>query len=669
MPRCILVALWSTSLLLAQQPPTPPAQNPVFSVSSTLVQVDAEVTDSHQHHVTNLAADDFEVTLDGKIQPITNFTYVHLDDSTPNGLPPGAPADARIKPEYVRRSIVIVVDDLGISFEDMYFVRRALHQFVDQRMQPGDLLAIWQTGRSNSVFQQLTSDKHLLSAAIDALHWNPQGKGLLQAMEQDEKLLARQHLGAPTPGEEDEKDYLSADLASAALNTLAELTNELADVGGRKAVVLFSNGLPVGQYGKFATVNQHTAGSPEDEEFRENMRKLIDRANRSGAVIYTIDARGLEYVDSKRVMSVAESQAPLVALAEQTGGFATVNSNGLADAMDRIREDQLGYYLIGFKAPQDVSTKPVAKGINFYSLRVRLKRRGLHIRSRAGFWGETDDAARPDTSSPAAQMRLAALSLFNRSDIHVRLTALYTRTSDARPVVRNLLYIDPRDISFKSDNKGKHHAGLDILVTGSAPGPNSFQTVSRRLDIAADDDMLQHLRSDGILLVLDVPLKGAGPYQIRAAVRDANSAALGSAGQFVDIPNLKKVHLAFTTPLLRDISAPRDSPDASEVLREFHSGTDLSVVAMLETDRDQTENLPARDFDASLQLLSNGKPVLDTRVPVAVVQGRNVHALKAEIRLNQSLPVGQYYLRATATDNSGKTQRSTSTWVDFEIVP
>ena len=400
----VAAALCCAAALSAQQPAPPPDQNPVFSVSSTLVQVDAEVTDSKQHHVTDLKASDLEVLLDGKVQPITNFTYVHLDDPAPNGLPPGAKPSANIQPEYVRRSIVIVVDDLGLSFPSMYYVRRALHAFVDDGMQPGDLVALWQTGRSNSVFQQLTADKHLLSAAIDSLRWNPQGRGLLDAFRDEKNPFENPQAAGEMPandrrltvGEQDEKDYLATGLADASLNTLLELTNELFTVRGRKAVVLFSDGFPVGPHGEFATVNEHTGGSPVDETFRRNMRTLIDRANRSGTVFYTIDARGLEYLEPSRVMQRLESQGPLIALAEQTGGFAAINNNGLADALGRIREDQQGYYLIGFKAPDKISAKPGDQSINFHSLHVRLKTKGLHIRSRAGCWGQTDEASRPD---------------------------------------------------------------------------------------------------------------------------------------------------------------------------------------------------------------------------------------------------------------------------------
>ncbi len=63
--------------LVAQEPASPPAT--VFSVSSTLVQIDCVVTDSAGNQVVNLTKDGFEILVDGKPQAITNFSYVYLD--------------------------------------------------------------------------------------------------------------------------------------------------------------------------------------------------------------------------------------------------------------------------------------------------------------------------------------------------------------------------------------------------------------------------------------------------------------------------------------------------------------------------------------------------------------------------------------------------------------
>src|SRR3989442_1704303 len=81
-----------------------------------------------------------------------------------------------VSPEQVRRSIALVVDDLGLSFESVYYVRNAIKKFVDQQMKPGDLVAIIRTGAGVGALQQFTTDKQLLYAAIDRIKWNAYGR-------------------------------------------------------------------------------------------------------------------------------------------------------------------------------------------------------------------------------------------------------------------------------------------------------------------------------------------------------------------------------------------------------------------------------------------------------------------------------------------------------------
>ena len=287
MLRSILAALIVVFAARAQQPDTRSPDNTVFSVTTTLVQVDAVVTDTKGHQVTNLKPGDFTVVMDGKPQPITNFTYIHLDSPDVNrpALSPTPSSPSWIvKPADVHRSMVLLVDDLGLSFPSIYTVRRTLRKFIDEQMQPGDLVAIWETGRSNSVFQQFTSDKHVLEAAVENLRWNPRGRLQLDALMEDEEEEHRSHQAdgvsvPPIRGEEDERERLEQDLEVGTLGTLDELLDELRQVGGRKAVVLFSDGLSllpgISDQG-------NTLTGPLDEALIHMMRRLVDKANRSG---------------------------------------------------------------------------------------------------------------------------------------------------------------------------------------------------------------------------------------------------------------------------------------------------------------------------------------------------------------------------------------------------
>ena len=76
-PAAIFIGALLTS---GQQPasPAPDSEQPatVFTVTSTLVQVDAVVTDSKGSHITDLRPEDFQVFEDGKLQKLTHFSYV-----------------------------------------------------------------------------------------------------------------------------------------------------------------------------------------------------------------------------------------------------------------------------------------------------------------------------------------------------------------------------------------------------------------------------------------------------------------------------------------------------------------------------------------------------------------------------------------------------------------
>ena len=77
--------------------------------------------------------------------------------------------------------MALVVDDLGLSFESTAFLRDSLKKFVNQQMQPGDLVAIIRTGAGVGALQQFTTDKRLLNAAIERIRWNPNGRGGISA--------------------------------------------------------------------------------------------------------------------------------------------------------------------------------------------------------------------------------------------------------------------------------------------------------------------------------------------------------------------------------------------------------------------------------------------------------------------------------------------------------
>src|SRR2546423_6601844 len=114
-----------------QQPTTQkPESEDVVRITTNLVQVDAVVTDKSGHLVTDLKPEEVQIFEDGRQQKITHFSYNIIESektASPEEKP--APADTnapplpptRLRPEDVRRTIALVVHDLGLSSESTYY--------------------------------------------------------------------------------------------------------------------------------------------------------------------------------------------------------------------------------------------------------------------------------------------------------------------------------------------------------------------------------------------------------------------------------------------------------------------------------------------------------------------------------------------------------------------
>ena len=174
-----------------QPTPTPIEDDDVVKISTTLIQVDATVTDSRGKVVSTLKAEDFEVFENDKKQAITNFSFISAkrkleqktaNSSNKNQLIP-VPYTQKIRPDQIRRTIALVVDDLTLSSSSMAAVRHGLRKYIKEQMLPGDLVAIIKTGGGSGALQQFTTDKQRLLAVIDRLKWNPSGLGGISAFE------------------------------------------------------------------------------------------------------------------------------------------------------------------------------------------------------------------------------------------------------------------------------------------------------------------------------------------------------------------------------------------------------------------------------------------------------------------------------------------------------
>ncbi len=581
-----------------------------------LVQLDAVVTDRKGKQVTDLAAGDFDLLQDGKPQVITNLSYVRIADPTgpaPALRPVKTPLDTvpappvKLAPNQVRRTIALIVDDLNLSFVNIARVRQALATFVDEQMQPGDLAAILRTSAGIGALQEFTTDKRLLHAAIDRVRWtfvrNDDGVNGIRNLDLSQEAV----------------------FAIGTLGAVRYVVNGLGQLPGRKSVVLFSDLIP------------GFSGPGVNSQLLESMHRLIDAANRAAAVIYAIDPAGVETLQitaqenvhrlgqpmidkaARRAQEKFLAQAGLDFLVDQTGGLFIYNDNDLHAAIHDVLEDQAGYYLIGYQ-PAAGTFDPVTGRRLFHSVKLRVKRPGLTVRSRSGFFGVAD--SEPDPSSTKSdsreeQLAKAILSPFDSSGIGVRLTTLFVRTP--MPVTANLpatqgekrpqkaqvsdflnviLYIDPKDLTFTAINEPvkepaapdgevyTRKAVIDLLILTFGDNGQVVDSTYMTYTIRRPEKLYQQSLRDGFVYAGLLPVRKSGAYQVRVAVRDATSQHVGSASQFIQVPDASKGRLLLSSLLLSaepgrpgpdpTRSGPDAAYDPSSALRAFKAGTQLS---------------------------------------------------------------------------------------------
>ncbi|HKP13197.1 MAG TPA: VWA domain-containing protein, partial [Blastocatellia bacterium] len=302
----------------------------VVRISVTLVQVDAVVSDRKGRYVTDLKPEDFEISEDGKRQHITNFSYVSATrpamptvaaekEKPARNAVPLPPVPGRLRPDQVRRTMALVVDDLGLSFESTGFVRDALKKFVDEQMQEGDLVAIIRTGAGVGALQQFTTDKRVLRAAVERIRWNPAGRGGISAFTplavnplSTGKSSKGAEVGIPSsdPDPREVLDRFREDqFAVGTLGAMNYVIRGLRNLPGRKSVLLISDGFtfvsrpqldssPVQTRGLTAMSRQPLRNTQEiDNRVYDALRRLTDLANRASVVVYAMDARGLQSLE------------------------------------------------------------------------------------------------------------------------------------------------------------------------------------------------------------------------------------------------------------------------------------------------------------------------------------------------------------------------------------
>lgn len=380
-----LLAVLACALLQATAAPT--SQQPVFRSRADLVVVDVIAAGADGKAVLGLRAADFELLVDGKPTPIETLNLVRHETASADApitpLVASAAGAARASNDRAldARIIVIVLDDISLRFSAGHFNRaKAVVLSIVDRLGPGDQIAMVSTSRHSAYQIEFTTDGSRVRKAFDRM------------------ILSEQNSNEMTP------------------DVLRKVAEQLVSAGPqRKTVVLIA--------------------SPGMLESVEYLR-LFTAAQRANVALYTFDPRYSNDIDEGIHAETVEARAEQVqgyragvstlrALAENTGGLASSNTNLFDAAVGRMFDDTSAYYQLGF-----VSTVP--KDGRLHHIEVRARNRDIRIRARQGFVSEK--AEEPGAAAVAASRLVDAVlaAPVQQRGLPMRFAAVTIPTADRR---------------------------------------------------------------------------------------------------------------------------------------------------------------------------------------------------------------------------------------------
>ena len=416
----VLAVAMATSLLLAQEEVAeePGTDEGTFaeSIDVNVVNVDVYVTDKKGNPIRGLKAEDFELYEDGKPVAITNFYEVAEGErqDLPAALrarekpdkprdPLAAPAVEEIDiPDEERLHLVIYVDNFNIRPFNRNRVFRQLRDFLSNELEQGDRVMLVSYDRSLHVRHQFTTDPQLIANATFELE---KMTGHAVHLDSDRKDILRDIEEAEQVGEVDWRVRQFAESQvndlSFTIDALREIVDSLGGLPGRRAILYVSDGLPmVPAEDLYYALNYKFRDSVSvtlSREFDASRRfiELSSRAATNQVVIYTIDAAGLRAPEMASVeyqtantpgltnlidtVNISNIQAPLMLMAEETGGRAIYNTNDVGPALEKVASDFRFYYSLGY-SPSHSGTG------RLYKIKIKVKdRKGLDVRYRSNY--------------------------------------------------------------------------------------------------------------------------------------------------------------------------------------------------------------------------------------------------------------------------------------------
>ena len=681
---CLCLLAFPAHAQQTKPTPTPkPGQQPVeqdevVRVTTELVQTDVMVFDKDGKFVSGLKPEQFELVVADKPQPIAFFESVVTGGRTEEtalraagGKKPTQAAVVDPGDSVSGRTVLFFINDLHLDPGSIARTHKTISNFIDHMLGPNDQVAITSASGQIGFLQQLTNNPTVLRAALARIklvpgatpdtqrpYISPYAAYLIverndrqlfdyfvdQTMKANRMQPSEQPIAQAMVEQRTRQVVRQSDaVVKNALSTLVNLMRATTKLPGRKLVFFISDGFIANFTGS---------------DFTTMIERVTGTANRSGVVIYSIDAGGLTTdsmfdaasgggFDPSGIMQNRLSgertftQEPLHALAANTGGRALLNSNDLTGGIARALDETSRYYLLAWRPENEAQ-----RASNFSKIKVTIADRpDLKVQLRRGYLGAPPERSKP-AAQPASVEATDVLGVTESSSDELRagLALGYKRTSGA-----NMQLTSTAQVSAQS--QGESGGGTIVVnVLGAVFDSNgkAVGSFKQRVEVTRTRANAPPVYTN-VNHQVDVP---PGLYQVRVIAAARGTTHLTGAIEWIEIPKVKEGTFSISSLFIGEITEAGGAAQIGvNASRRFARSSRLRFTTYI-----YNAATPPQ-LGVQIKILKDKQAVLtppEITASTDKLTGFAVIPYTAEFPLT-ALPRGDYVLELTVTDRTKKT--------------
>ena len=419
----VLVFLEQDALTEAQQKEERPSSI-IYEVEVRITKVDVIVTDKAGNRVTGLKPENFKLYEDGIIQPLTNFFEVQgmevlLPTAEKEGEKPPVPAEPLpAAVPVIKNKIVIYFDNWHLHPMNRNWSIKKILSFIEKNFPPGtnNEAMVVSLDQKLEIIQKFTANPQLLKLSINEVK-KRSGQTLLRKRSKED--LRKELTGIVSDTSQYDRyalkdsyeralgyarNFVEAEQADLlfSLKSLNSVVTHLAGIEGKKILIYVSDGLPINPGDEAFTFldqafpRENARNEAMNYDATRAFKELTAKCNANEISLYPINAQGLESVllsaDKQDGWSIHARGAGMMRtgsryqnealdmMAKDTGGVAILNTNDIESGLEKIKNDLMFYYTLGYKSLYQDDNK-------FHSIKVKLVgvKEDYDVRFREGF--------------------------------------------------------------------------------------------------------------------------------------------------------------------------------------------------------------------------------------------------------------------------------------------